>query len=237
MSIKFELEAEVRTDLGKGASRRLRHTDKVPAIIYGGGETAASITLDHKKIVHALSHEAFYSHILDLKTADKIEKVILKAVQRHPAKPRVQHIDFQRVRADQKLHMHIPLHFIGEAKAPAVAEGGVFSHLLSDVEISCLPANLPEYIEVDVSAMQLDETLHLSNLKLPEGVQIAAFSHGVDEDHDLPVITIHIPRTIEEEEPSEAEGEDAESASTTDGEAAPAGKTAKPDSEKGDKKA
>jgi len=241
MSIKFELEAEIRTDLGRGASRRLRHSDRVPAIIYGGGETATSITLDHKKVVHALSHEAFYSHILDLKTAEKIEKVILKAVQRHPAKPRVQHLDFQRVRADQKLHMHVPLHFIGEEKSLAVNKGGVFSHILSDVEVSCFPAHLPEFIEVDVSNMQLDETLHLSNLNLPEGVQLVAFAHGVDENHDMPVVSIHIPRIIEDEEPEaeKVEGADttAENATPAEGEAAVPGKDTKVEAGKGDKKA
>lgn len=248
MGIKFELEAEIRSDLGKGASRRLRHNDQVPAIIYGGGEAATSVTLAHKKVIQALSHEAFYSHILDLKTPEKIEKVILKAVQRHPAKPRVQHIDFQRVRADQKLHMHIPLHFTGEEQSPAINEGGVFSHLLSDVEISCLPAHLPEYIEVDVSGMQLNDTLHLSNLKLPEGVQLVAFAHGVDEDHDLPVVSIHIPRVIEEETPVEAEVSEEEAAAATaetpeTGKEGTSDKAAKTEagkgekSDKGDKKA
>ncbi len=179
-SIKFELEASARQDVGKGASRRLRHADKVPAIVYGAGEPAVSLTLDHSKTQQALAHEAFYSHILTLKTDKKAEKVILKAVQRHPFKPRIQHVDFLRVRADQKLHMHIPLHFIGEDKAPGLKEGGVFSHLMSDVEVACLPADLPEFIEVDVSAMNLDDTLHLTNLKLPKGVELTAFAHGVE---------------------------------------------------------
>lgn len=198
MAIKFELEAEVRNDMGKGASRRLRHTNKVPAIIYGAGEAPISLILDHNKVSVALSHEAFYSHILTLNIGKKSEKVILKDVQRHPAKPRVQHMDFLRIKADQKLHMHIPIHFTGEEKAPGLKDGGVFSHLISDIEISCLPADLPEYITVDASQMALDDTLHLSDLKLPKGVEIVAFAHGVEE-HDQPVISIHVPRTIEEE--------------------------------------
>lgn len=197
-AIKFELEAEVRTNVGRGASRRLRGTDKVPAILYGAGENAVSLILDHKKTLHALSHEAFYSHILTLKVGKKGEKVILKDVQRHPAKPRLLHLDFLRIRADQKLHMNIPLHFLGEENPPGVKDGGVVSHLMSDVEVSCLPDNLPEYIEVDISNLGMDETVHLSHLKLPKGVELVAFAHGV-EGHDLPVVSIHKPRIIEEE--------------------------------------
>ncbi len=224
-TMKFELEADVRADVGKGASRRLRHADKVPAVIYGGGEKSVSLTLDHNKTLHALSHEAFYSHILNLKVGTSTEKVILKDVQRHPSRPRIAHVDFLRVRADQKLQMNVPLHFIGEESAPALQEGGVFSHLMSDVEVSCLPADLPEFIEVDVSGMLLDQTLHLSNLKLSKGVELVAFAHGV-EGHDHPVVSVHIPRIIEEEvveavaeetpaaegtaEPAAASGENAE---------------------------
>jgi large subunit ribosomal protein L25 len=217
-TIKFELEADVRADVGKGASRRLRHADKVPAIVYGAGEEPVSLTLDHNKAMHALSHEAFYSHILTLKVGQKNEKVILKAVQRNPSKPRLSHIDFLRVRADQKLHMHVPLHFLGEEEAPGLAEGGVFSHILSDVEVSCLPADLPEFIEVNVAHMALNDTLHLADIKLPKGVELVAFAHGVEE-HNLPVISIHIPRIIEEEvvEETAASEEGAEGAETAEG--------------------
>jgi large subunit ribosomal protein L25 len=189
-AITFELEADVRADVGKGASRRLRHASKVPAVIYGGGEKPVTLTLDHNKAMHALSHEAFYSHVLTLKVGKTIEKVILKDIQRDPSKPRIAHIDFLRVRADQKLTMNVPLHFIGEEDAPGAKEGGVFSHTMSDVEISCLPADLPEFIEVDVSGMVLDQVLHLYDL--------TAFAHGV-EGHDHPVVSLHIPRIVEEE--------------------------------------
>jgi len=199
-SIKFEIEAELRQTVGRGASRRLRVANRVPAIVYGAGESAVSLTVDHHKIQRALANEAFYSHILDLKVGSKSEKVILKDVQRHPAKPRIVHLDFQRIRADQKLHMHIPLHFMGEADAPGVKEGGIFSHGMTDVEVVCLPANLPEYIEVDVSHLALNGVIHLSELKLPKGVELAAFSHGV-EGHDLPIVSLHIPRVVEEETP------------------------------------
>ncbi len=197
-AIKFELEAEVRNDIGKGASRRLRHANKVPAVVYGAGQTPVSLTLDHNKVLLALSHEAFYSHILTLKIDQKGEQVILKDVQRDPANPRVHHIDFQRIRADQKLHMHVPLHFVGDDKALGLAEGGVVYHAVTDVEVSCLPAHLPEFLEVDTSKMQLDDTLHLSDIKLPKGVELVAFSHGA-EGHDLPIVSIHKPRIIEEE--------------------------------------
>jgi large subunit ribosomal protein L25 len=144
--------------------------------------------------------------------------VILKDVQRDPAKPRIAHVDFLRVRADQKLNMNVPLHFKGAENAPGTKEGGVFSHLMNDVEVSCLPANLPEYIEVDISDMALNQTLHLSDLKLPKGVELVAFAHG-QEEHDHPVVSIHIPRIIEEEvvEPVAEEVEGAEAAASVEG--------------------
>lgn len=229
-SIKFEIEAELRQDEGKGASRRLRHADKVPAVVYGAGESAVSLTLDHSKTMNALSHEAFYSHILTLKIAGKPEKVILKSVQRVPAKPRIAHIDFLRIKADQKLHMHVPLHFTGEEKCPGVKAGGSISHVMSDVEIACLPDNLPEFIEVNVSNLELDNTLHLSEITLPKGVELVALAHGV-EGHDLPVVTVHIPRIIEEEVVEEAveEAATAENAAAAEqAAAAPAEQAAKP---------
>lgn len=204
-AIKFELEASVRENIGRGASRRLRQSDQIPAVVYGAGEDAISLALDHNKTIHALSNEAFYSHILTLKVGKKSEKVILKDMQRHPTKPRITHIDFLRVRADQKLQMHVPIHFIGEDKAPGLDEGGVFQHLLNDIEVSCLPGDLPEFIEVDVSNLALNQTLHLSDLTLPKGVELAV------EGHDTPVISIHVPRVIEEE-PAPAETEEGEAA-------------------------
>jgi large subunit ribosomal protein L25 len=232
-TIKFELEAEVRHDIGKGASRRLRHANKVPAVVYGAGQTPVSLTLDHNKVINALSHEAFYSHILTLKVDKKAEQVILKDIQRDPANPRVHHIDFLRVRADQKLQMHVPLHFIGDDKAPGLGEGGVVHHAITDVEVSCLPANLPEFLEVDTSEMHLDQTLHLSDIKLPKGVELVALSHGV-EGHDLPVVSIHKPRIIEDEITAEAAEEGAEGEAAATGEGADA--TADANAEKAAKK-
>ncbi len=200
-NIKFEIEASVRDDMGKGASRRLRREEKIPGVVYGGGKDPISLTLEHKLIAKALEHEAFYSHILTLKTGSTSERVILKDVQRHAFKPRILHVDFQRVRADVKLHMHVPLHFIGAEQAPGAEAGGLISHLLSDLEVSCLPDNLPEFIEVDISNLQMDQILHISDLKLPKGVESIALAH----DDDKGVVSIHMPRTeAEVEEPTEA---------------------------------
>jgi large subunit ribosomal protein L25 len=192
---KFEIEASVRHDMGKGASRRLRREEKVPGVIYGGGKAPVALTFEHKHVAKSLENEAFYSHIVTLKTGTESERVILKDVQRHPFKPRVTHVDFQRVRADEKLHMHIPLHFIGADKAPGVKDaGGVISHIMSDIEVSCLPDKLPEYLELDISEMQLNQIFHLSDIKMPEGVDIVALLH----DDNKPVVSVHTPRVEEE---------------------------------------
>lgn len=196
---QFTLEASVRHNMGKGASRRLRREEKVPGVIYGGGKNAISLTMEHKVIAKALSNEAFYSHILTLKVGPETERVILKDVQRHPFKPRITHVDFLRIRADEKLHMHVPLHFVNGEKAPGAKEGGLISHIMTDVEVACLPANLPEFIEIDLSKLALNQTLHLSDIKLPNGVEIVALTHG----HDQAVASVHMPRA-EEEIPSEA---------------------------------
>ncbi len=197
MAISFELEAQTREDRGKGASRRLRRKEQVPAILYGAGKEATALALDHNQVIVALQNEGFYTRILTLKVGKDSEKVILKALQRHAYKPRILHMDFLRIKADEKLKMHIPLHFIGTELAPGVKEGGLLSHLISDVEVSCLPADLPEFIEVDVSNLALDQLLHLSELKLPAGVELVSLSH----DRDLPVASIHIPRAEVEEVP------------------------------------
>jgi len=190
MSVDFNISAESRSDEGKGASRRLRREGKVPAVIYGAGKDAASITVDHNSMFHHLEHEAFYSHILTITVDGKAEKAVLKDLQRHPYKPTILHADFMRVDAKEKLRMNVPLHFTGEELAPGVKiDGGLITHNVSEVEISCLPGNLPEYLEVDLSELQMDHSLHLSDIKLPKGVEIVALTHGAD--HDLPVAAIH----------------------------------------------
>lgn len=190
----FEVEASVRHDMGKGASRRLRREKKVPGVVYGGKKEAVSILFEHNKLAKSLENEAFYSHILTLKTGTDSERVILKAVQRHPFKPVIMHIDFQRINMHEKLHMHIPLHFTGAEEAQGVKEGGLVSHIMSDVEVSCLPGDLPEYLELDISSMALNDIRHLSDIQLPKGVEIVALTH----DDDKPIVSIHLPRMEEE---------------------------------------
>jgi len=210
MSLSFELEASVRHDLGKGASRRLRRDNKVPAVIYGGGVDPVALVMEHNKVMHSLEHEAFYSHILTVKIDGKVEKAVLKDLQRHPFKPTILHLDLQRINESEKLRMHVPLHFIGEDVAPGVKQaGGVVSRLINDVEIDCLPKDLPEYIEADISAMDVNETMHLSDLKLSAGVELVQLQHG--PEHDLPVVSIHLPRGSKEEtaeDEAETEGEE-----------------------------
>jgi large subunit ribosomal protein L25 len=189
----FELEASVREDMGKGASRRLRRlNDLIPAIVYGGKKAAVSLSLEHRVVAKALENEAFYSHILDLKINGKKEKVVLKALQRHPFKPRIQHMDFQRVSATQVLTMQVPVHYLNESTAPGVKAGGIVSHHMTEVEIRCLGKDLPEYLEVDLGETQLDAILHLSDITLPKGIELTAISHG--HDNDQPIASIHMPR-------------------------------------------
>ncbi len=212
MKETFELNAEVRTDMGKGASRRLRRTEAMPAIIYGGGAEPQMISLAHKEMVHHLENEAFYSHVLTLNLDGKPEKVILRDLQRHPVKPILLHADFLRVDDKTRLHMNVPLHFINEDIAIGVKqEGGLVAHLASDVEISCLAKDLPEYLEVDLTDLQAGESIHLSQIKVPEGVELVALSHGTE--YDLAIVSINKPRGGgEEEAEAEAPAEGGESA-------------------------
>ena len=199
MSQDFVLDAVTRTDMGKGASRRLRRDNKVPAIIYGGDAEPQNITLAHNEVVHRLENEAFYSHVLTLNIDGKPQETILKDLQRHPAKEVILHMDFQRVSQDKAIHVHVPLHFLNEDKCEGVKiSGGVVSKVLNEVEVSCLPKYLPEFIEVDLINMQLGQSLHLTELQLPEGVELVALSHG-DEDHDTAVATVHKTRGSSDE--------------------------------------
>ncbi len=205
---EFELVAEARTDVGKGASRRLRRDGKLPGIVYGTDKEANMITLQHNAVMHNLEHEAFYSHILSLKIGNETESVVLKDLQRHPYKRSLLHIDLLRVDANEELTMRIPLHYINEEKCTGVKnEGGVISHLMSDMEIVCLPKNLPEYIEVDMLEVKLGDTVHLTDLKLPEGVQISDLLHGHEEDQ--PVASVHTPKVVATDEAEDAAAEEA----------------------------
>lgn len=210
MAISFELNAEPRSDTGKGASRRLRRAGKVPAIMYGGGKDPESLTLSHNEIIRNLEHEAFYSHILTIKVGGNETQAILRDLQRHPSKPSIMHIDLQRVSATEKLKTHAPLHFIGDDIAPGVKAGGLVSHDLTEALIECLPKDLPEFIEVDISGMQIGDALHLSDLKVPEGVALVELARG--EGHDLAVVSIHAKRIVEEIEQAPAEEGEAEAA-------------------------
>ena len=195
MKTSFELVAEFRETQGKGASRRLRHEGKVPAILYGGHSEARALTLSHQKLIVMLENERFYSTILSLKVGDQTQNAILKDVQRHPYKNAIVHIDFQRVEDNQKIRMSIPLHFVGAAVSPGVkTQGGLVSHLRNEVEVSCLPKDLPEFIEVDMSALSLNESIHMSQLKIPEGVELTALAK-----EDAAVASIHSPRAEEPE--------------------------------------
>jgi len=196
MSNAFELNATVRSDLGKGASRRLRRlAEMVPAIIYGEGIPAVNISIPHKDIQKALTNEAFYSHIITLHVDGKPEQVVIKALQRHPAKPRIMHADFQRVSADRAIVVAVPLHFINEDKCKGVKiGGGSIIKALNELQISCLPNDLPEYIEVDLSDLGLGEAIHISQIKLPKGVSSVDLAHGHDSDNS--VVSVLAPRGI-----------------------------------------
>lgn len=192
----FALNAEVRSDLGKGASRRLRRNESlVPAVIYGGEKPAQSISLLAKDLAKLLENEAAFSHVLTLNVAGTNESVVIKALQRHPAKGFVLHADFVRVVAGQKLSAHVPLHFINEATSVGVKQqGGEVSHTISEVEVSCQPQDLPEFIEVDLAKVEVGQIVHLSDIKLPKGVELVALVHG----NDLAVANIHASRVKDE---------------------------------------
>jgi len=193
MSISFTVKATRRDDLGKGASRRLRHAGQVPAVVYGGHAEPVSLTIIHKDLWHSLENEAFYSHILDLDIDGKVEKVVLRDLQRHPYKAIVMHADFQRVSADEVMHATVPLHFINEATCVGAKKGGMISHLVTEVEITCLPADLPEFIEVDLATLDLDHTLHLADITAPEGVSFLELSA---HNNNLGIVVIHMPKGV-----------------------------------------
>ena len=199
----FKLDASVRTDLGKGASRRLRREDKLPGIIYGGEEAPVSITLEHNKVNNSADFEAFYSHVLEINLDGKVVEVLVKDMQRHPFKPKITHIDFQRVIAGQDVHTNVPLHFVNEEKSAAVKAGGIAEHHVTEIEVTCLPKNLPEFIEVDMAGVEMGQTLHLSDLTLPAGVSSVELAKN-DEAHDLAVVTVKpAPKAADAEEDGE----------------------------------
>ncbi len=194
MSQHLELVAESRSDLGRSASRCLRRNGKVPGVMYGAKKDALSITINHDDILHALENEAFYSSIIAVKVDGKIQKAVLKDLQRHAYKPKIMHVDFLCIDDKTEIHVHVPLHFTGIC--PAVKEGGVVNHLVNEVEVVCLPKDLPEFIEIDLSTLGLDQTIHLSELKVPEGVKLSQLIHG----NDAGVVNVHLARAAKAEE-------------------------------------
>ena len=201
-----------RPKQGSGASRRLRNAGKTPGIIYGGEDAPQLIELDHNALWHALKKEAFHASVLEMEVAGKTSKVLVRDVQYHPYKQLVLHIDFQRVSSKQKVHIKVPLHFKGEELSDAVKlEHCLVSHILNEIEVSCLPANLPEFIEVDLSTVTKGQTIHLSNITLPKGV--TAVSHGAE---DPVLVTVTPPQGGTEAEGSEKAGKPAETAPAAD---------------------
>ncbi|GAB2506725.1 50S ribosomal protein L25/general stress protein Ctc [Microbulbifer agarilyticus] len=203
----FKLNASLRSDEGKGASRRLRRLEaKVPAIIYGGKAEPQSVSLLQKDLFKALESESFYSSVITLSVDGKDETVILRDLQRHPAKAILLHADFQRVSANTKVNVKVPLHFLNEESCAGVKAGGIVSHTLNELDITAPASKLPEFIEVDLANLELDATIHISDIKLPAGVESVDLAHG--ESHDLVVASVHKPRGAVEADAEAAEGEE-----------------------------
>jgi large subunit ribosomal protein L25 len=207
---EYVIHAVSREVLGRGASRRLRReSDSVPAVVYGAGKPVQLITLSHKEIFHQLEHEGFASHLISLKLDGKSsENVLLKDLQVHPYKPKVLHADFLRVRMNEKITVHVPVHFENEAVSPGVKAGGMVNHILAEITVECLPANIPDAITIDLATAELDSIIHLSDITLPKGVVFPDLEAGDDKA----VATIHIPRAVVEEEPVAAAEESADAA-------------------------
>lgn len=216
----FELNAETRKTTGSAESRRLRRRGRVPAIIYGGNDEPTMVSFDHDDLDHHLSNEAFYSHIIKINVSDgSPQEAVLRDLQRHPARPFVEHADFLRVVAGETLRMSVPLHFMGEEECPGVkTEEGIIQRVMNEVEIECLPRDLPEYIEVDVSALHVNDSVHLSELTLPDGVEIVELMHAEEGDEESPVVSVQLPRAAVEDEIEEEAAAAAEDEATAEGE-------------------
>ncbi len=213
--MSLELNATLRGDKGKGASRRLRHANTLPAIVYGGGKDAVSITLQQKDIQHKLPDEGFYSQVLSLNVEGKAEDVLIRDIQHHPYKMEVMHMDFIRVDAKKVVHIFSQLHFIGEDVSPGIkSEDGVVNHVVTEVELECLPKNIPDFIEVDLSEMHVGDVVHLSDLKLPKGVEVLALKQG--EEHDTAVVGMHVRKVTAEVEDGAPEAPEAPESETSE---------------------
>ena len=231
MANKFDLVADIREDSGKGASRRLRREGKVPAIIYGAGRPPRALVFDHNKVMKQLENESFYSSVLNIKVGEKSQAAIVKDLQRHPALPRVMHMDLQRIVEDEVIRMNVPIHLIGGDVAIGVKDGGgKVSHMRTDVEVVCLPKDLPEYLELDISELELDGLMYLTDIPLPEGVEIPELAQEIEQVQ--PIVSIHIIKEIvieDEEELAAAEGEavEGEEGEAVEGEEGEEGEVAK----------
>lgn len=201
MVASFEFVAESRSETGKGAMRRMRRVNRVPAVIYGGGVAPVSVALDHHKVIRMLDNEAVYSHILTVKVDGKEEKAILKDIQRHPWKQQIMHMDFQRVSESDKIRVHVPLHYVNQDVCVGVKKGGLVTHNRVEVEVFCLPQHLPEFIEIDMSSVEVGQVVRLSDLKVPGGVELIDLSHG--SDHDAILATVQVVRVASAEGDSE----------------------------------
>jgi large subunit ribosomal protein L25 len=235
MRISFQVGADARNDQGKGASRRLRRAAKVPAVLYGGHEPPRSLVLDHQQLLTLIGNEKFYSSIVSINVGAEKQPAIVKDVQMHPARNAVVHVDLQRVIENEVIRIHLPIHFKGEAVAPGVkTQGGIVSHRIQDVEVVCLPQDLPEFLELDLSGMNLNDTLYLADIPLPKGVSIPHLVQG----KNAPVVSVHSPRAAEPE-PEAATAEAAAAAPAAGAAAAPAGEAKKeePKKEEGKKEA
>ncbi len=189
--MQIEIIANKRDTKGTGASRRLRRAGKVPGIVYGGGKDAVSIELDHKALFLQFRHEAFHASILNLNLDGKKEQVLLRDYQMHPVRTEIAHIDFQRVSTTEKIHVKVPLHFVNAEVSPGVKlNGGIVTHILTEADVSCLAKDLPEFVEVDLSKAEAGQTIHLSEIKLPKGVEFVKLAHG----DDAAVASVTVPR-------------------------------------------
>lgn len=219
---QFEVVAEPRSALGKGASRRLRRAGRVPGVLYGAGKEPVSLSMEASRIGKQMENEAFFSHILAVKVDGEEAQAVVKDLQRDPATSQILHVDLQRVSSTEELHMRVPLHFINEADSPGKRHGGVISHLMVDVEIGCLPRDLPEFIEVDMSGLDVGDSLHLSDLTMPDRVRLMPLVH--DPENDQPVVTVQHPQkleVLEEDEGEEIAEDEGAPAAGTEAEGAP----------------
>jgi len=204
MAESLDLVAEIREDTGKGSSRRLRRAGKVPAIIYGAGREPRALIFNHNDLLKAAESESFMSSVLNVKVGENVRATIIKDIQVHPAKRQIMHLDLQRIVEDEKIKMTVPLHYLNEETAIGVKQGGgIVSKVRTEVEVSCFPRALPEYIEVDVAELELDQMLHMSDISLPEGVELTDLQ--LDPPRDEAIVSIHVPKVVEEPEPVEGE--------------------------------